>query len=436
MRNVVPLTTHKNTTPLHRSNGPLINMQRNALNDSPDRDQPDGYSSNRRAQSFSCPDCTASNFPNLSKLKLVSTHADLPSPYSYSSSKHRNTHERRYNCLAEGCYERFAQRQALTRHTETKHGDAENPKQFYHCTVDGCKYASTGRWRNRFKRADQVKEHIKEYGHYGPQSACDRPRRPGERLYTIQVIKARFEEWTVDEKVDSQPRRTVRSCQYDNSFKTKLWHMDVPGDMFWRGDEEGARDGHACPVEGCYFYYGGPPEGCEKVLFKTSKGLQEHYRRSHESSRSGPSLETLLIEEEIRSVTERSSVSTTDSYTTNNLPLSSGSSFNLVGHLGSGFNTFNADHLKGAEWIFCVAGEDTVCYCQSCCSAQQSEATTPQLSTVSSEFPPYSTTSWPSYPDHLQLLEATTDTGNYYVGVPSNNSTSIFRQDSLKSRTK
>lgn len=284
-----------------------------------------------------------------------------------------------------------------------------------------------------------MKEHIKEYGHYGPHSACDRPRRPGERLYTIHVIKARFEEWTVDEKGDLQPRRKVQSCEYNNSFKTKLWHADIPGDLFWRGNEEGARDGHACPVEGCYFYYKGPPEGCEKVLFKTLKGLQEHYRRSHESSRSGPSLETLLLEEKIRSAAEHSSISTTDSYSTNSLTLGSGSSFNGVGHLASGFNTFNADHLKGAEWIFCVAGEDTVCYCQSCCqrgttSAQQLEATTPQLSTNPSEFPPYSTTSWPSSLDHLQLSEFATDTGNYHFGVLPNNSTSIFRRDSLKSR--
>ena len=229
-----------------------------------------------------------------------------------------------------------------------------------------------------------MKEHIKEYGHYGPHSARDRPRRPGERLYTIHVIKARYEEWTVDENGDSQPRRKVQSCEYNNSFKTKLWHTDVPGDMFWRGDEEGARDGHACPVEGCYFYYRGPPDGCEKVLFKTLKGLQEHYRRSHESSRSGPSLATLLGEKEIHSVADRSS-SSTDSYSASTLSLSSGSSFSALGYLGSSFNTFGADRLKGAEWSewassFCVAGEESVCYCQSCCQRgtnipQHSEAT-------------------------------------------------------------
>jgi hypothetical protein len=347
VRNVVPLTTHKNTTPLHRSNGPLINMQRKSLNDSPDRDQPDGYSSNRRAQSFSCPDCTASNFPNLSKLKLVSTHADLPSPYSYSSSKHRNTHERRYNCLAEGCYERFAQRQALTRHTETKHGDAENPKQFYHCTVDGCKYASTGRWRNRFKRADQVKEHKRVRTLWATVSVRQASKTRGNDFIRSKSSRRVLKSGLWMKKWIRNRGGRCEVCQYDNSFKTKLWHMDVPGDMFWRGDEEGARDGHACPVEGCYFLLrGGPPEGCEKVLFKTSKGLQEHYRRSHESSRSGPSLETLLMEEEIRSVAERSSISTTDSYTTNSLPLSSGSSFKPGGTSGFGLQYFQCGSLE------------------------------------------------------------------------------------------
>jgi hypothetical protein len=296
-----------------------------------------------------------------------------------------------------------------------------------------------------------VKEHIKEYGHYAPHSARDRPRRPGERLLTIHVITARFEEWTVDEDGDSQPRRTVKSCEYNNSFKTKLWHADIPGEIFWKGDDEGAKDGHACPVEGCYFYHGRPPEGCEKVLFKTPKGLQEHYRRSHESSRSGPSLATLLGEKEIRSVYERSS-SSTDPYSASTLSLSSDSSFSALGYRGSGFNTFGADHLKGAEWSemlasmassFCVAGEDTVCYCQSCCQRetdipQQSEAMAPQLSTDSSEFPSshVSSTSWLSYSEYPQLSESITGTGNYHFGLASSNATSLFRHDSLKSRMK
>jgi hypothetical protein len=255
----------------------------------------------------------------------------------------------------------------------------------------------------------------------------------------------------VDEDGESQPRRKVQSCEYNNSFKTKLWHTDVPGDMFWRGDEGGARDGHACPVEGCYFYYRGPPDGCEKVLFKTLKGLQEHYRRSHESSRSGPSLATLLGEKEIHSVADRSS-SSADSYSATTISLGSGSSSSALRFLDTGFNTFGADHLKGAEWSemvasmassFCMAGEDKVCYCQSCCQRgtnipQQSEAMTPQLSTDSSEFPSshVSPIPWQTYSEYLQIAESTTDTGNYHFGIPSSHTTSLFRHDSLKSRMK
>ena len=133
-----------------------------------------------------------------------------------------------------------------------------------------------------------MKEHIKDYGHYGPHSASDRPRQPGKQILTTEAITARFEEWSVDENGDSQPRRTVQSCEY-NSFKTRLWHTDVAAEIFFKGDKAGEGDGHICPVEGCYYLGMGRPEGCERVVFKTMKALLEHRRRAHESGL-GPSL--------------------------------------------------------------------------------------------------------------------------------------------------
>lgn len=212
--------------------------------------------------SLSCPSCNATGFTSLSKL-----------------NKHRNGHEKPYECLAEGCHKRFAQRQALDRHTQSKHGDANNRAKYYHCTVDGCKYSSTGRRRKRFARADQAKEHIKDYGHYGPHSANDRPRRRGDwkPLFEERIITARFEEWTSD---DTSARRTVQTCEY-NSLDTKLWHKDDIGEIFLVEPAPGGGAGHECPVVGCYYHQPRPPENCNTTLFKTMKGLQEHHRRAH-----------------------------------------------------------------------------------------------------------------------------------------------------------
>jgi hypothetical protein len=347
------------------------------------------------------------------------------------------------------CLERFAQRQALNRHIETKHNDARNATRFYHCTVDGCKYSSSGRGRKRFARADQVKEHIKEYGHYGPHSANNRPRRAGERHLTIHAITAWFEEWSVDENVDLQPRRTVQSCVYD-SFKTMLWHTDVAADIFLRGDEARARDAHKCLVEGCYYHQLGPPEGCETVVFKTAKDLQEHHRRAHESDL-GPLLATQVGRKESGSIVECSSAPT-DSHSSKRLPLNSDLGYSHLDFLLLGMDNSGADHTKSIEWSemagpalsdCCSAGEGVECYCQACCqrvtttTQQQSESMVPQVLRAASdiEFSTLSSSSSMHYID-FQLSDTTTDTENYQFGLPACNSTSLFRHDSLKARSK
>jgi hypothetical protein len=297
-----------------------------------------------------------------------------------------------------------------------------------------------------------VKEHIKEYGHYGPHSANDRPRRPGERLLETDVITARYEEWIVDEKGGSQPRRTVQKCEY-NSFKTRLWHTDVPGELFLKGDEK-LREGHRCSVEGCYYYELQPPPGCEKVAFKTPKGLQEHIRRAHGLSGFSPSLGTQVGEDEKRRTAERDSIST-DSYSTRTLSVYSDSPYSQLDLLGLGLDTSGLDHMNEMEWNkmvppdlsdICFAGDGIDCCCQSCCqrgtsTPQQSESMVTQLSASSSDMqtlhvPGLSMWSSLHDTDHIQSSEPSTDTENYRLGLPSSKSVSLFRHDSLKSRAR
>jgi hypothetical protein len=146
-----------------------------------------------------------------------------------------------------------------------------------------------------------VKEHIKDYGHYGPHSANERPRRPGKLLSTNETIKAVFEEWTLElngkQNEHSQPRRRIQSCEYD-APKTKLWHEDVTGELYLRGNsvEDDVFEGgswHQCLVADCYYQILSP-EGLGATVFKTAKGLLEHCRRSHELSSEKASLASHL----------------------------------------------------------------------------------------------------------------------------------------------
>jgi hypothetical protein len=136
-----------------------------------------------------------------------------------------------------------------------------------------------------------VKEHIKEYGHYGPHSANDRPRRSGNVRSTDEIIKAVFEEWTLEsnetQNKNLHSQRKIQSCEYDPR-KTKLWHNDDTGDLYLRVNslEDDVLEGvlwHQCLVSDCYYQLHAP-EGLGATVFKTLKGLHEHYRRSHEVS--------------------------------------------------------------------------------------------------------------------------------------------------------
>jgi hypothetical protein len=287
-----------------------------------------------------------------------------------------------------------------------------------------------------------VKEHIKDYGHYGPHSASDRPRRPGKQILTTEAITARFEEWSVDEEGDSQPRRTVQSCEY-NSFKTRLWHTDVAAEIFFKGDDAGVGDGHICRVEGCYYFGRGRPEGCERVVFKTLKALLEHFRRAHESGL-GPSLAMQVREKERGSTLSSTS---SDSYSSRTLSVNSDSPYGqLEDFLGLGFGTEGLkvldENFAPVPSSFCKAVEGIECYCQSCgqrgmATPLRSEFVVPQLPGQSSYMPFTTLHSSSSLHDtQCQVSEPTTDTENDRFSLPSSHSTSLFRHDFLNSRSK
>jgi hypothetical protein len=152
---------------------------------------------------------------------------------------------------------------------------------------------------------DQVKEHIKNYGHYGPHSANERRRRPRDAQPIDVIIKAVFEEWNLEsngaQNGNPQPRRNIQSCEY-NPRKTNLWHEDDTAELYLRGetledDVFNCGSWHQCLVPDCY-YQVLSPDGLGVTVFKTAKGLLEHCRRAHELSGEGASLSSHIQPQE------------------------------------------------------------------------------------------------------------------------------------------
>jgi hypothetical protein len=289
-------------------------------------------------------------------------------------------------------------------------------------------------------RVDQVKEHIKEYGHYGPHSANNRPRRSGNPLLGEHKITARFEEWTVE---DNFPQRTIQLCQF-NSIPTTLWHTDDVGEPYLiknTFDENSL--GLECPAADCYFNLR-PPKGCEVTLLKTTKGLQEHYRRVHENSGSGVSSPAHFQEESCQqTITSSGSMGPPKN-------LLGKASFNLtLQPVSSSEPDLNhpAEHVEGGSCFchtcfqndaylqseYCMTGlnPDIQCQCQSCAhrnfeSDQTMEGTFDLQSTSYIPWNPYEPYSLTS-----NFLE---DTMLHEMASTPNSTSSVFRQDSLKLR--
>ncbi|KAH8599301.1 hypothetical protein B0O99DRAFT_591162 [Bisporella sp. PMI_857] len=197
-------------------------------------------------------------------------------------NKHINGHRKPFTCTQPGCLKSFSQKQNVDRHARRHHHEASSAIEFYHCTTDECKYASTGSRRKRFARIDQVREHIKDYGHYGPHSPMQREKRPGSPLPANQAVIYYIEKWT--SKKSSQIYRVALSLCFHTS-KTKLWHLDDTRDIFIRVPDSRLSllpsDGHQCTVSETCYYQSFWPTSIPITLFKSDNDRREHEHRAH-----------------------------------------------------------------------------------------------------------------------------------------------------------
>jgi hypothetical protein len=209
-------------------------------------------------------------------------------------------------------------------------------------------------------------------------------------------------------------------------------------------------------MAGCY-YESQPPEGCKAVVFKTLKGLQEHYRRAHATPNPVDSLATPMGEAES---TVRSLASADSSYFLRNISADSDIQPGHLEFLGPESNDICFEHMRGVDCYcsactlnkmvgpalpylrssLCTAGLGAVCYCQSCC--QRGTASEHQADSVpsfqgDSSVIRFQSLSTPSSVQDAYFPQFDGIGGNdgYQFGPLSNSSTSLTRQNSLDSRT-
>ena len=220
--------------------------------------------------------------------------------------------------------------------------------------------------------------------------------------------------------------------------------MDVWADVFLTRDEE-ASDGYKCPVENCYYYESGPPEGCERVVFKALTGFQEHYRRAHER-RLGPLHKTQLEGRERQSIAE-GSLTSTDTFLDGIWSDDLESQYDLSAFCSFGMSTDQMKVLNEMEVQPPLSSgsannrweDDSYVSCQrGTTSTQQLESMAPQVQGASSEqhFPPLSssTGSLDKY-FPVSVSEPASKSDDYRVGPLTSNASSRSCHDLLKSRT-
>jgi len=194
-------------------------------------------------------------------------------------SKHRNGHLKPLKCPEPDCSKTFSQQQAVDRHSISIHKSAaDSATIYYHCTTDGCRYASNCRNKRRFARLDQLKEHIKEYGHYGPHSPSDRMKRPGKSPvlpFTDVVVPYFIEVWTPIE--NSQPLRIIKAFEF-NSKTRNLRYADDTGEEYLQGSSQSLNSGYECGM-GMKCYYSSACPISTRTIFKTLKACQDHENR-------------------------------------------------------------------------------------------------------------------------------------------------------------
>jgi hypothetical protein len=276
---------------------------------------------------------------------------------------------------------------------------------------------------------DQVKEHIKDFGHYGPHSANGRPRRPGQPLFAEYLIIAHFEEWILDE--NALPRRTVQLYEYD-SLKTKLWHTDDTGELYLRAGYVGGLEGAGyweCSVANCYYQLH-PPESLDGTVFKTLEGLQEHHLQAHYLQDHAYSPISQLLLPEQPSETHRST-----SYLSSIEP-STLLSEDVQSDLGTEFFTPTLQSVDGIDW----APLDSVI--SDSFNSNQNETTELQQPTfqsignASQICIPNMSTSTDLIDVHYSYLNSDKLDERYPIASNPNRSTSLTRNESMVSRNR
>ncbi|KAH9209085.1 hypothetical protein DL95DRAFT_270885, partial [Leptodontidium sp. 2 PMI_412] len=93
--------------------------------------------------------------------------------------RHRNSHEKPYQCVAGDCSMSFSQRQALDRHILAKHGDTNNPTRFA-CSIPLC--------QTTFRRKGDLTRHLESV--HGPRAhscqVCSRQFNRKDKLIEHQ----------------------------------------------------------------------------------------------------------------------------------------------------------------------------------------------------------------------------------------------------------
>ena len=184
------------------------------------------------------------------------------------------------------CRKTFKSRQELQRHEDSMHGKATT---YYHCSTQGCKHSSTGWLARKCIREDQIKEHIKGYGHYGPHSpnrkrhniANQKEFKKSKSTSEIDII---FEAWNLEGNTIPPVRTLIR-----RTLRTHLTFDDIVDEQYLGHTNFGSLSNsrYFCNAEHCYFSKS-PPVDLPRPLFPLSfaslEYLNQHKRRAEHTS--------------------------------------------------------------------------------------------------------------------------------------------------------
>ena len=168
------------------------------------------------------------------------------------------------------------------------HGKATT---YYHCSTQGCKYSSTIWLARKCVREDQIKDHIKNYGHYGPHSPNRKKshvhkQKDVKKLKPASEIDIIFEAWIREGEICPPVRTLIR-----RTLKTCLIFDDIIDEKYTvhSSFSSSANSQHFCSRKNCYFNKD-PPAGLPPRLFPLSFATPE-YLNQHQQRAEHPSSE-------------------------------------------------------------------------------------------------------------------------------------------------